>query len=341
MTEDNAPWYDNCVGLTPRTTTLAGLNEIAVARRDAFNRKEKLRDWCLLGRWVLDTCANFSLITDGIPAAAYKRVPAVLPMGEVYERYVRHTTSTYGSFLPLDGARCGSPACQTLFSIVDAHDAHAVTKEEHLTADGYLGNRSILTISEIFRSAVKAEGHLRFVYGVSNPMWIDMTKTKFGGFENERGFRECWSPDSDRKPSPLMFDRRDVVPSGSTLHTSVFTWFHNGCARRIRDDAQREAFVIALREVGINCYAKCTMKPIPNGYWNEPDAEPWYAVETPGGVLKIGWRKRVISIDWTGMKLAREPDFSSEDVTKWETGIHAWGYEKLTEYLKVIMACAA
>lgn len=74
-----------------------------------------------------------------------------------------------------------------------------------------------------------------------------------------------------------------------------------------------------------------------NQYWprNYTDAimkNPWWLVKTEFGLITIGWRKRVISIDWsdTGIKCEIGPD----DVTKTETMIHAWSELKAVEYLQ-------
>ena len=84
------------------------------------------------------------------------------------------------------------------------------------------------------------------------------------------------------------------------------------------------------------------VEEIPNGYC--PCAicnqtSPWFIVTTSKGKIKIGWRKRVINIDWKDslIKESSETLFPNEDVTRWETGIHAWGYEKAKEYLDIIL----
>lgn len=81
-----------------------------------------------------------------------------------------------------------------------------------------------------------------------------------------------------------------------------------------------------------------------NNYW--PDSAhydqirkdcPWWLVKTQYGLIEIGWRKRVISIDWsdTGVKYG-VPD----DVTKSNTSAHAWSIEKALEYLRALRAAA-
>ena len=80
------------------------------------------------------------------------------------------------------------------------------------------------------------------------------------------------------------------------------------------------------------------VKEIPNEYCG-PRCCPhrvWLLVTTRLGAIKIGWRKSVIVIDWSAsdVKTTAQDLFGDEDTTKGERDIHAWGYEKVTEYLK-------
>lgn len=80
---------------------------------------------------------------------------------------------------------------------------------------------------------------------------------------------------------------------------------------------------------------------LPNGYCGDGcefcRERPWWLVETEFGLIKIGWRKRVISIEWESTKLkihGKEVLAKGEEwVTNWETGVHAYGWIKATEYL--------
>lgn len=70
---------------------------------------------------------------------------------------------------------------------------------------------------------------------------------------------------------------------------------------------------------------------------NEYDPErddPWWLVETNLGMIKIGWRKRVINIDWSATAIRKV--VTDEDVTKDETMVHAWSTLKAIEYLTVL-----
>lgn len=63
---------------------------------------------------------------------------------------------------------------------------------------------------------------------------------------------------------------------------------------------------------------------------------PWIMVTTPKGRIKLGWRKRVINIDWSesDINLDGNEIFKDEKVTTSDRSVHAWGYEKAIEYLK-------
>lgn len=83
------------------------------------------------------------------------------------------------------------------------------------------------------------------------------------------------------------------------------------------------------------------IEEIPNGYYSSSFYEhlPWFIVTTKIGRIEIGWRKRVISIDWSdsiALKNGCEL-FKDEDVTKGDDYIHAWSIEKAEEYINKII----
>ena len=92
--------------------------------------------------------------------------------------------------------------------------------------------------------------------------------------------------------------------------------------------------------------ALCTLAGIPvravfetpNKYWrsNEPMG-PWWVIVTPHGTFRMGWRKRVIEIDWsaTGEK---EVHVTDDDVTKGDFLVHAWDEGFAVRYLEALWA---
>ncbi len=85
----------------------------------------------------------------------------------------------------------------------------------------------------------------------------------------------------------------------------------------------------------------CYVEEIPNGYCNQGCCRhlPWFIVTTQVGRIKIGWRKRVVEINWsdtTGTKTSEEL-FKDEDVTKGNKMIHAWDLNKAKKYIAKII----
>jgi hypothetical protein len=79
-----------------------------------------------------------------------------------------------------------------------------------------------------------------------------------------------------------------------------------------------------------------SFKVIPNQYCQCEACAPWFVFNTPDGEIKIGWRKRVINIEWLDSYKQFTDTFENEETTKWfdeGRGIHAWGIDKCVEYL--------
>ena len=77
---------------------------------------------------------------------------------------------------------------------------------------------------------------------------------------------------------------------------------------------------------------------LPNNYWPRTpnyqdlrDASPWWLVHTEFGMVRIGWRKRVISIEWE--RTAIRCEVTKDEVTKSDVMVHAWSYGRAVEYL--------
>jgi hypothetical protein len=104
--------------------------------------------------------------------------------------------------------------------------------------------------------------------------------------------------------------------------------------QRTRADLEKEGLLNTFPE---NIF----VEEIPNGYCSDWCCRhlPWFIVTTKIGRFKIGWRKRVIQIDWSdtvGTKSAEEL-FPDESVTKRDKMIHAWGIDDAGRYVAEIM----
>ena len=86
------------------------------------------------------------------------------------------------------------------------------------------------------------------------------------------------------------------------------------------------------------------VEEIPNGYCSDWCCRhlPWFVVTTQIGRFKIGWRKRVILLDWSATVGTKTSDelFKAEDVTKDTRMIHAWSLDDAKRYVENIVASA-
>jgi len=79
------------------------------------------------------------------------------------------------------------------------------------------------------------------------------------------------------------------------------------------------------------------VKVVDNEYDNSAFyyTRPWLYVTTQRGIIKIGWRKRVINLDWSQSDIAvfGQDLFKGEESTVGDKFIHCWSEEKAVECL--------
>lgn len=78
--------YDSKYGILHSMSDLETLNDVIQARHDAYyNRKERLNQFIILGRYHLDTCGNVGTIFDFIPAEKIPDIAKVVTDGELQD----------------------------------------------------------------------------------------------------------------------------------------------------------------------------------------------------------------------------------------------------------------
>lgn len=111
------------------------------------------------------------------------------------------------------------------------------------------------------------------------------------------------------------------------------TFYHKQCNFINNLNTEQKEFTDIFKKVYL---ADFSFTVIPNEYCQCDKCAPWFKVNTPDGDVKIGWRKRVISIKWFDNYKKFTDDFKDENVTKGfddRRYIHAWSVEKCIEYL--------
>ena len=106
------------------------------------------------------------------------------------------------------------------------------------------------------------------------------------------------------------------------------------------EDRVKSLFILAGIEV-------LRVKPLPDGYNYSPNdpryfetlpQQVWWFVKTPYGWIEIGWRKRVVAIEWSDTWLRTV--VTKDAVTKSETGVHAYSIEDALKYLRALKTFA-
>lgn len=114
--------------------------------------------------------------------------------------------------------------------------------------------------------------------------------------------------------------------------------WHGECRILWIDAERRLAFSEAFCKAGLSLPA---LRSMPSQYSETKWTGPWYRVESPElGTLLVGLRKRVIYLGWEQNAQLAAVDgrevFCEEGVTVGEKFIHAWGIDKLIEYLATL-----
>lgn len=114
----------------------------------------------------------------------------------------------------------------------------------------------------------------------------------------------------------------------------TYKFYHTSCWRLFQLKDEYEHFAEIFKNAGFE-YAVLTQ----TGNQYEPGemhSAPWFNVDTNVGRFLIGWRRRVIHIDWKEIGRDLLPLFDDVTDTKEPLYIHAYRPEKASEYLKRI-----
>lgn len=131
--------------------------------------------------------------------------------------------------------------------------------------------------------------------------------------------RQGWTPENLR--------------DSDRLNDSVY---HIYCAQSMLYEKSKKEFDYIASRV----FDNYDLRAVKNQYGSGDYRGSWFIIFTDNGDIKIGWRKRVIQIEWLANYKPFKFDGAEEDVTKEfsnnERYIHAWSVEKAIEYLRKV-----
>lgn len=338
--EEGKPWYDTTQGIRGALASLETFTELVSERHTAgYTRKERLNEFYVLGRYSLDTCGNCGKLLDWIPKDNLPDLPDVMSR-DAFWAYMKTNakdgektavSSSMTSDLPFGNIICS--VCKKGWTIHNCHDTVVVHKTEVFPLADFEG-KTLRDVKTAYRKRKDAHYQMQDDILVRNDRFIDLSPKYPGETEewkqrlvkNERG----WVSTRDGINDDY------VIQTGDEGFFNVWTYYHHSCNRLNLAFTEETYFRDVFAKAGFNV---AVLHHLPNGYCPCDKCAPWFKVETEVGPITLGWRKRVINIDWskTPHKGKNIPAlFSDEDVTKDNTSIHAWGQDKAIEYLSKI-----
>ena len=341
--EIGRPWYDTTGGITLTLTSLFGLNQLVAERYKAgYDRKERLNQFYILnGRYHLDTCGNCGTVSV-TPDGFTSQVPLVITHDDFFKLLNAFTdddsaytiTTMNGGNLPEANLFC--PYCNKGWSIDNCYDSVVYHTTEVFPLVDFVG----MTLAEVkLTYGMKSDAVYRMQPDIliRNDTFID-TSPKYPDAD------EDWKKDIvinkngwvDKKWLATKCGDADhyVIQNGDEGFFNIWTYFHRECNHKRLAEKEERKLRIIFEKAG---FREVKMTEIPNQYYSCETCAPWFDVETKFGTIRIGWRKRVIAISWGMSSMGNLLYlFKDEDVTKKETEIHAWGWDKAEDYLSRI-----
>jgi hypothetical protein len=306
--------------------SLEKLNKLTKSRKKSgYDDHERLDWFMILGRWVLDECGNCGKVLGKSLKERFPAIPDIITR-EALSEFLRANGSDEGyshSFehgIPPERVVCS--VCGEKWTIENCHDTVELKSNIVMSLKEHVGT-TLKALQELLNQ--KTDGIYWFCYDkpIRNDRYIDLTPLP--DYKTLKVNEKGWVG------KEKGIDENYVIQEGDDVYVYVFKFAHYNCHRTAQAKAEKENFLDIFYKAG---YKVQDIAAIPNEYCPCTVCAPWYLVKTAVGTFKIGWRKRVINIDWSKTNLQHVMSlFTKEDVTKNNWCIHAWGTEKAIEYL--------
>lgn len=323
--------YNTINGITRSLVSLTDFEQLLDEREKANKiRKEKLHRFIVLGRLVLDEIGNVgdnlsASWSDGRPIIEeFPSIPPVLTEERFQARYAERYSYSSPARIPPADKIC--PECKEGWTIGNFYDSFLRFNDECKLLESYVG----LNLAQVNQEFDKSREGSRFLHPelhIRNDQWIDLTPRQDHPELpiNERGWKDTYRG----------INKDYVVQKGDEALVCEWIYRHKPCNRLFTERRARKSFMDIYEQAGFD-QRTLVFESVPNEYCSCEQCAPWFDVVTSFGTMKIGYRKRVILMDWsnTGWDIAEL--FNKEQVTKGPGYIHAWGSDQATEFLQRI-----
>ena len=338
--------YNTAEGIAKSLVSLTDFQNLLTERYIAgYERDENLTIFYVMGNFYLDSCGN-CMKADRDIKKIYPSIPDVLN-SEEYWKFMEENAADKQkpmigfSMASIPPANIVCPVCQKSWTLEDCYDFVEYTgadSEKNISLKDYVG-KTLYDVQMIFNERTDA------IYRINQPELI---------IRNDRFIDLAPNPDyadynNENPQSPMVINRRGwvgekqgingnyVVQEGDDGYFNIWRYYHRACNHQRLNEEALIQFTRIFEKAGFK-ELDVRLLETPNQYYQCDYYACWFNVNTIYGTgILIGWRKRVINIDWSQWGYDFSYLFPDEDVTKWKNGIHAWGEDKAIEYLSKIV----
>lgn len=334
---DGRNWYDTKEGVINSLKDLRSFNYLLQQRQVAgYQNGEKLNEFYLYGVYWLDNCGNCAKARENLKIK-FPEIPNVMTREEFWVFVESKLDKEYfmsfeynGGNIPTEGLKCAH--CGKTWTMENCFDTVVRHETQVIFLTEFVG-KTLAEVENEYNKKNDAIYRFHPSFLVRNDDFIDLS-LKYPNPEND------WQKDIVVNEKGWLGEEKIdyssyVICQGDETPFDVWKFYHQECNRIDLALEKKNKFQEVFKKAGFEVKL---MTPVKNEYCQCEICAPWFLVDTQYGQFKIGWRKWVINIEWVNVKQMKNfwKLFTREDVTKWNKGIHAWGYEKSEEYLKRI-----
>lgn len=297
-----APWYDTQKGVRSSLGSLDSFNKLLDERRKAgYKRNERLNDFYVLGdKYFLDACGN-----------AWKK------SGE--NQYAIE------SDIPTAKLRC--KRCGEGWNMGNIEDTVVWEDTQVTPLTGFVG-KTLGNFKKHLKGLTDGIYSMQSETLIRNDAYIDLSprypgsedKWEKGLVKNERG----WVGEREG------ITNEHVIQKGDEAFVYQWTYYHHKCNRAENKEISKKRFLEVFEKAG---FKGAKLRAIKNQYCGCDHCAPWWVAKTDAGQITIGWRKRVININYDKTLAGDRNLFLKEQVTHDVGMVHAYGWDKAIEYL--------
>lgn len=220
-------WYDDKEIIEQFLNSLPELNSLLKARGEAgYERNERMNEYCILGRFWLDTCGNCMKIVGYVPKDEFPNMPDVMAKEEFWSLLGSDTTISFsmGSNIPDEHIEC--PFCGKAWRSHNCHDTVRIASTEVYPLDEFIG-KTLGELKAAYAAKTDAKYFMQSGILIRNDRFIDLSPEYPDTDKN-------WQKDLVINERGLVSEHEGitdeyVIQVGDEGYFNVWKYYHSQC----------------------------------------------------------------------------------------------------------------